>query len=191
MTAGTTPASRAESDGCEQHPQADRAACQHPQACPGPDGGAGGRRKQHPQAAPTSWRGPGARRTSGPRTGLPCPQELAGRVIGETVPPGPGVLRPLARALLAAAADLHAPRRSLPGTGAGSGPATTGTSGRGGSGGLRMPAGGRVSVVVSPVVSPVVCAATVDPTGCATVNTQLTPVHRPLDADPDSLGSWV
>ncbi len=171
MTAGTTPASRAEFDGREQHPQ----------AAPDPGCEAAGGYEQHPQPAPAS------RRPSGPRPGLPCPQERAGRVADVVVPPAPGVLRPLARALLAAAADLHASRLALPSTGVATGPGTTGS---GGTGGLRMPAAGRVSVVVSPVVSPVVCAATVDPTGCATVKMQLTPLNRPVDADPDSLGSW-
>ena len=168
--------------GREQHPQTERVAGQqHPQPAAESCSGRGPDVEHHPQAAPaTVTKSPLRRQTRvGPH--LPCP--AGPRVESDVRRPLPAAnaLRPLARALLAAAADLHAARRTLPGSAESTGSDTATVQG------LRMDNGRVASPVVSHAVSVPVCAASVETDGRGTTNAHVSAADGPPSDDSDSM----
>ena len=168
--------------GREPHPHPEAMAVhQHPQPSAGRCRGGAGDDWQHPQAAPsTACESPGRHRT---RVGayLPCPAGPREPSDPHRPLPAATVLRPLARALLAAAADLHAARKTLPGSAEPTKlDAATGL-------GLRMGDGRVVSPSVSPSVSVPVCPASVETDGCASANAHVSAADGPSCDDCDSM----
>lgn len=150
-----------------QHPQAATGCAdgvtlgdpQHPHvAAGGADGAAAGDRQRPQPQHPHGDRPAAQRVTRGRRLcGRPCPV-AAGRCrrAAEVPAPGAGGLRPLARALLAAAAEVHAARAATGNLGTADRSAVSADAGPEGG---RMPDRAVVSTVVSPVVSGGVSAA--------------------------------
>lgn len=91
--------------------------------------------------------------------------------------PEPGALRPLARALLAVAAEVHAARRDLPGAGR-----------RPGERALRMGNRGLVQGLRSGVRSVVHSPATQERTGSGCASPQVNGAAPPPVVNPDSMG---
>lgn len=174
--------------GDHQHPQAP--VQQHPQAAVGRDGPAAGDH-QHPQDTQTQYADDRRGVRDGARDrrlcGGPCPRAAAGGGRPDPVAPGPGGLRPLARALLAAAADLHAARAAAA--------AVTGSppmaGGHGGDSTLRIGEGaGRVPARVTARLNARFCRQS-QTTGCEPENAPVGAVVGPPAADGDCMGSWL